>query len=149
VRAFFGRVELKTVVFGFFKLRNNVILDYVDLEMPPFERRSTGFWIDVPKTTLALLRRKGFDAAEAIHSAEHGILNRFSMAADVKTECKVPIKEYMAADSKRKRPARLIFFDAAGTQGNIATKAFDHISDLLHDAFETIESCECSGGCAD
>lgn len=86
--------------------RNNVILDSVDLEMPPFERRSTGFWIDIPKSTLELLRRKGFDAAEAIHSAEHGILNRFSMAADVRTECKVPIKEYMAADSKRKRPAR-------------------------------------------
>lgn len=47
------------------------------------------------------------NAAEAIHSACHAFLNRFSMQADVNTECKVPVKEYLAAGSKRKRPARL------------------------------------------
>ncbi|THH10272.1 hypothetical protein EW145_g1433 [Phellinidium pouzarii] len=148
VRAFYGRVELKTIVFGYFKLRNNVILDTVDLEMPPFERRTTGFWVDIPKATLDILHRKAINAAEAIHSAEHALLNRFPMAADVKTECKVPVKEYIAADTKRKRPARLIFYDSAGTQGAIAAKAFDHVSDLLHDAFEILESCGCSDGCA-
>ncbi|KAH8117220.1 DEAD/H helicase [Phellopilus nigrolimitatus] len=149
IRAFYGRVELKTVVFGYFKVRNNVILDTVDLEMPPFERRTTGFWIDVPKATLDILRLKAINAAEAIHGAEHAFLNRFPMAADMKTECKVPVKEYMAADTKRKRPARLIFYDGAGTQGAIAAKAFDHVSDLLHDTFEAVESCNCSEGCAD
>ena len=126
-------------------LRNNVILDTVDLEMPPFERSTTGFWIDLPKATLDILRQKGINAAEAIHSAAHAFLNRFPMAADVRTECKVPVKEYLAAGSKRKRPARcvipktassatlfdiflcrLIFFDSAGTDGAIAAKAFDH-----------------------
>ncbi|KAI5124321.1 hypothetical protein M0805_008928 [Coniferiporia weirii] len=149
VRAFYGRVELRTVVFGYFKIRNNVILDAVDLEMPPFERRTTGFWIDVPKATIDILRLKAINPAEAIHGAEHAFLSRFPMAADVKTECKVPVKEYMAAHTRRKRPARLIFYDNAGTQGMIAAKAFDHVSDLLHDAFETIESCGCLDGCAE
>lgn len=78
--------------------------------MPPFERRTTGFWIDVPKATLDILRLKAINAAEAIHGAEHAFLNRFPMAADMKTECKVPVKEYMAADTKRKRPARSVMF---------------------------------------
>ncbi|KAL5490199.1 HRQ1 [Sanghuangporus weigelae] len=147
IRAHYGRVELKTAVFGYFKIRNNVILDTVDLEMPPFERNTTGFWIDLPKRTLDILRLKGINAAEAIHSAAHAFLNRFPMAADVRTECKVPVKEYLAAGSKRKRPARLIFFDSAGTDGAIAAKAFDHVSDLMHDAFEIVESCTCLDGC--
>lgn len=83
-----------------------MILDTVNLEMPPFERRTTGFWIDVPKNTLNILRLKGINAAEAIHSASHAFLNRFPMAADVRTECKVPVKEYLAVGTKRKRPAR-------------------------------------------
>ncbi|EJD05721.1 DEAD/H helicase [Fomitiporia mediterranea MF3/22] len=141
IRAYYGSIELKTVVFGYFKIRNNVILDTVGLEMPPFERNTTGFWIDLPKSTLEILRRKGINAAEAIHSAEHAFLNRFPMSADVGTECKVAVKEYNAADSKRKRPA------SAGTQGAIAAKAFDHVSDLMHDAFETVESCDCGDGC--
>lgn len=148
IRAFYGKVKLKTIVFGFFKIRNNVILDTVSLEMPPLERDTTGFWIDVPKTILNIMQAKALNAAEAIHAAEHAFLNRFPMAADVKTECKVPVKEYMAAGTNRKRPARLIFYDAAGVQGTIAAKAFDHVSDLLHDAFETIESCDCQDGCA-
>lgn len=74
--------------------------------MPPFERSTTGLWVDVPQPILDIMRKKGINAAEAIHAAEHAFLNQFPMAADVKTECKVPVKEYMASDTKRKRPAR-------------------------------------------
>lgn len=74
--------------------------------MPRFERSTTGFWIDVPKAVLDILRMKALNAAEAIHAAEHAFLNQFPMAADVKTECKLAIKEYKSADSSRKRPGR-------------------------------------------
>jgi DEAD/DEAH box helicase domain-containing protein len=43
---------------------------------------------------------------EAIHAAEHAILNRFAMSVDLRTECKAAEKEYKATESKRKRPAR-------------------------------------------
>lgn len=76
------------------------------MEMPPFERGTTGLWVDLPKSTLDILRLKGINAAEAIHSAAHAFLNRFPLAADLRTECKVPVKEYLAVGTKRKRPAR-------------------------------------------
>ncbi|KAH9930993.1 P-loop containing nucleoside triphosphate hydrolase protein [Fomitopsis serialis] len=142
------RVELKTVVFGYFKIRNKAIIDAVDLDTPPWERTSTGMWMDVPRPTLDLMKNCGINAAEAIHAAEHAFMNQFALAADLKTECKVAEKEYKATTSQRKRPARLIFYDPTGTNGGVAVKTFDHVSDLLQRALDTVESCPCQEGCA-
>jgi DEAD/DEAH box helicase domain-containing protein len=86
--------------------RNKVILDAVDLDTQPWERETTGLWVDVPRSILELMRVKGINPAEAIHAAEHAFLNRFAMAADMKTECKAAEKEYKTTESQRKRPAR-------------------------------------------
>jgi DEAD/DEAH box helicase domain-containing protein len=88
--------------------RNNVILDTVDLDTAPYEREATGLWLDVSKAILDLMHAKGLDPAAAIHAAEHAFLNRFAMAADLKTECKAPEKEYKSTESQRKRPARCV-----------------------------------------
>ncbi|EMD38568.1 hypothetical protein CERSUDRAFT_82843 [Gelatoporia subvermispora B] len=145
--AYYGRVELKTVVYGYFKLRNRAIIDAIDLETPPWERDSTGMWIDVPKQTLGLLKHSGINPAEAIHAAEHAFLNRFALREDLKTECKVAEKEYKVGPSQRKRPARLIFYEPSGKTGGTAVRAFDHASDLLHDALDAVEACPCEEGC--
>lgn len=147
-RAFYGRVELKTVVYGYFKIRNKAIIDAVDLDTPPWERESTGMWMDVPKPILELMRDSGINPAEAIHAAEHAFLNRFALAMDLKTECKVAEKEYKTKASQRKRPARLIFYEPTGKGEGIAVKAFDHVSDILRDAHDAVESCQCEEGCA-
>jgi len=147
-RAFYGRIDVTTIVFGYFKLRHGKILDAVDLESPPFERVTNGFWLDVPSPVLGLMKRKGLNPAEAIHAACHAVLNRFDAGSELKTECKVPKKEYAISPSTRKRPARLVFFDPPGTEGSIAARAFDYISGLVHQAFETVESCACREGCA-
>ncbi|KAL0947335.1 hypothetical protein HGRIS_013454 [Hohenbuehelia grisea] len=148
-RAYFGRVNLYTKVFGFYKIRNKVILDTVDLETEAYERESTGMWIDVPRPTLDILREKEINPAEAIHSAQHAFLNQFAMAADVRTECKVPEKEYMAKESRRKRPARLIFYDIPSKGGAVAVKAFERATDLLTKACDAIVNCSCEEGCTE
>ncbi|KAI0831138.1 DEAD/H helicase [Trametes gibbosa] len=147
-RAYYGRVELLTVVFGYFKMRNKAIIDAVDLDTPPWQRETTGMWIDVPKPTLDLMRASGMNPAEAIHSAQHAFLNRFALAADLKTECKPPEKEYKAVPSQRKRPARLIFYEPSGKTGGVSVKAFDHVNDILQEAHDRVETCECEEGCA-
>ncbi|CAL1704265.1 unnamed protein product [Somion occarium] len=144
--AFYGRVELITTVFGYFKVRNNAIIESVDLDTPPWERETTGLWLDVPKPTLQLLQTHGINAAEAIHAACHAFLNRFPLANDLGTECKVAEKEYKATESQRKRPARLVFYEHSGKSGGIAAKAFDHAT--LNAALNAIETCECEEGCA-
>lgn len=98
---------------------NNSILDTVDLDTPPFERQSQGMWIDVPRSGLDLLKRKGLNPAEAIHAAEHAVLNLaplFAMSSpgDVRTECKVAEKEYASKPTTRKRPARWVIFTERG-----------------------------------
>ncbi|KAG9046660.1 hypothetical protein FS837_003907 [Tulasnella sp. UAMH 9824] len=140
-RAYFGKITVKTVVFGFFKVRNNSVLDSVDLDTPPYERETVGMWIDVPACVLELMRRKALSPAEAIHAAEHTVLNMsplfaFATDGDIKTECKIPEKEYAAKDSSRKRPARLIFYDGSGKCTGVSAKAFDH----------SIEAANCRSG---
>ncbi|KAI0670538.1 DEAD/H helicase [Trametes maxima] len=146
-RAFYGRVELLTVVFGYFKIRNKAIIDAVDLDTPPWQRETTGMWLDVPKSALDLMRASGVNPSEAIHSAQHAFLNRFALANDLHTECKVPEKEYKAAPSQRKRPARLIFYEPSGKTGGVAVKAFDHMNNILRDAHDAVEACDCEEGC--
>jgi DEAD/DEAH box helicase domain-containing protein len=73
------------------QLRNGQILESIGMETPPFERETTGFWLDVPKNLLDIMLDKNINAAEALHSASHAILNRFPMAQDLKTECKVSV----------------------------------------------------------
>jgi len=69
------------------------------------------------------------------------------MAGDLRTECKVPVKEYKTTESQRKRPGRLIFYDAVGKGGGVAAKAFDHVNDILRNACNAVEACGCSEGC--
>ncbi|KAJ3976472.1 P-loop containing nucleoside triphosphate hydrolase protein [Lentinula raphanica] len=147
-RAFYGRVEVFCQVFGFYKMRHNVILDVVDVDSTPWIHETVGMWIDVPDFVLQLLRDKFIKPAAAIHSAEHAFLNRFPLASDIRTECKAEEKEYLKKESRRMRPARLIMYDPIGHRNGIAAKAFEHVSDILHKARSTVENCECEQGCA-
>ncbi|KAI9452326.1 P-loop containing nucleoside triphosphate hydrolase protein [Russula earlei] len=119
------------------------IIESVEVDMPPYENTTTGMWIDVSKDALNFLDIEGASRAGAIHSASHAFLNRFPMAADLRTECK-PIEKEMKV-STRKRPARLIFHDPVGRSiGGVAAKAFDHTS---CDCVEGCENCIASSFC--
>lgn len=154
-RAFYGTIKIRGVVFGFFKIdKNRRILDAVEVENPPIEILSKGMWLDVPKSALEILDGRRLNIAGAIHAAEHAILSLMphfviSMPGDVRTECKVAIKEFAKKETSRKRPARLTFYDAKGGAGGsgISTKAFEFIDLLLLRACERIGNCHCLEGC--
>lgn len=103
-----GDASSDVLTYSYPRARNKAIIDAVDLDTPPWERESTGMWMDVPRPTLELMRNTGINAAEAIHAASHAFMNRFALAADLRTECKVAEKEYMVSVSQRKRPARYV-----------------------------------------
>ncbi|KAK4051490.1 ATP-dependent 3'-5' DNA helicase [Microbotryomycetes sp. JL221] len=151
--ASYGTVTMTSVVFGYFKTdKRNNILDTVDIQQPPFMRKSHGFWIDVPASALEILILKNLHPAASIHAAEHALMSLTPIVAmcaegDVRTECKQPEKEFAASKTSRKRPARLILYDTAGQSGGITAKAFDHISMLLRQAADTIANCKCQEGC--
>lgn len=89
-------------------------------------RDTYGFWLDIPRSLLQLFidqevnpaGAKRYDifpsmatytvygSPEAIHSAQHAVLNRIQMSKGLLTECKAATKEYKVENSKRKRPAR-------------------------------------------
>ena len=154
-RAFFGSIKIKQVVFGFFKVdKRRRILDAVQVDNPPIIIHSKGMWLDVPKSAIEILNSRRLNLAGGIHAAEHAILSLMpnfviSMPGDVKTECKVAIKEFAKKETSRKRPARLTFYDDKGGQhgSGIAGKAFEFIDLLLKQACDRVEACYCQEGC--
>ncbi|MCJ1225502.1 hypothetical protein MMC12_002151 [Toensbergia leucococca] len=156
-RAFYGAIKIRAVVFGFFKLdKKRRILDAVQVDNPPVEILSKGMWLDVPKQALDILNARRLNVAGAIHAAEHAVLSLLpnfviSMPGDVRTECKVAIKEFAKKETTRKRPARLTFYDAKGgaSGSGISTKAFEFIDLLLRRACERVAACCCIDGCVE
>ena len=154
-RAFYGVIRIVQVVFGFFKVdKRRRILDAVEVDNPPITLNSKGMWLDVPKRALQILDSRRLNVAAGIHAAEHAILSLMpqyviSMPGDVRTECKVALKEFAKKPSNRKRPARLTFYDAKGgaSGSGISTKAFEFIDMLLKRAAGRLEACRCTDGC--
>jgi DEAD/DEAH box helicase domain-containing protein len=156
-RAFHGAIRITQNVFGYFKVdKKRRILDAVHVDNPPIVRHSKGMWLDVPKRALEILVERRLNVAGAIHAAEHAILSLMpnfviSMPGDVRTECKVGLKEFAEKETQRKRPARLTFYDAKGGAGGsgISTKAFEFIDVLLVQALKRVEHCHCEQGCVE
>ncbi|EEP77833.1 conserved hypothetical protein [Uncinocarpus reesii 1704] len=163
-RAFFGAIQIHTVVYGYFKIdKRNRILDAIVLDISPIDKLSKGMWLDVPKQALEILASHNLNAAAAIHAAEHAVMSLLptfvvSSPGDVRTECKVAIKELKEPSSaslrdhtklppppRRQRPGRLTFYDAKGgaSGSGIASKAFEFVDTLLRRAVDRIESCAC------
>jgi DEAD/DEAH box helicase domain-containing protein len=154
-KAFYGPIKIQQVVYGFFKIdKKRRILDAVQVDNPPIILFSKGMWLDVPKSAMDILKSRRLNIAAGIHAAEHAVLSLMpnfviSMPGDVRTECKVPEKEFLQKESTRKRPARLTFYDAKGgaSGSGISTKAFEFIDTLLQQACTRLTTCHCLEGC--
>jgi DEAD/DEAH box helicase domain-containing protein len=154
-KAYFGRIKVHAVVFGFFKIdARRRILDAVAVDNPPVIIFSKGLWLDVPKSALDILKQKRLNLAAGIHAAEHAVMSLMpqfvvSMPGDVRTECKNALKEFQKRESQRKRPARLTFYDAKGgaAGAGIAAKAFEFVDLLLERAVKRVGDCHCLEGC--
>ncbi|KAF2743421.1 P-loop containing nucleoside triphosphate hydrolase protein [Sporormia fimetaria CBS 119925] len=154
-KAYYGPIKIQQVVFGFFKVdKKRRIIDAVQVDNPPIILFSKGMWLDVPNSALEILKSRRLNIAAAIHAAEHAVLSLMpnfviSMPGDVRTECKVALKEFAKKETARKRPARLTFYDAKGgaSGSGISIKAFDFIDTLLRQACERLQACHCLQGC--
>ncbi|KAK5998193.1 ATP-dependent helicase HRQ1 [Cladobotryum mycophilum] len=155
--AYLGTIKIQQNVFGFFKVdKKGRVLDAIQVDNPPVIRYSKGMWLDMPRQALEILQSRRLNVAAAVHAAEHAVMSLLptfviSMPGDVRTECKVALKEFAKKETQRKRPARLTFYDAKGGAGGsgISTKAFDHIDHLLRHALQRVESCHCQRGCVE
>lgn len=153
--AYYGTIKIVQNVFGYFKIdMKGQVKDAVHVDNPPIVRYSKGMWLDVPKHVLDILQSRNLHVAAAIHAAQHCIMSLMptfviSLPEDVRTECKVALKEFSKRETQRKRPARLTFYDAKGgaNGSGISTKAFEHVDHLVQMALQRVEQCHCPGGC--
>ncbi|OAA69043.1 DEAD-like helicase [Cordyceps fumosorosea ARSEF 2679] len=157
ISAYHGTIKILQKVFGFFKVDSKGrVLDAVHVDNPPIIRYTKGMWLDIPKSALDILNSNRINAAASIHAAQHCVMSLLptfviSSPEDVRTECKVALKEFAKEETARKRPGRLTFYDAKGgaNGSGISTKAFEHIDHLLRLALQRVESCPCPHGCVE
>lgn len=168
IPAYFGKIQTTIIVFGFFKVnKKNEIIEAVEVKNPPVTYKSKGFWLDIPKPVIEAISEKSLCVPAGIHAAQHAIMNilplfiagasvnpnvRFSSnagEAELITECKAPEKEFAQRQTKRKRPARLIFYDAKGGEegSGVAIKTFEHIDKILMATYNRVKDCDCDWGC--
>ena len=156
-RAYKGKIRITQQVFGFFKISSsNRILDAISVSNSPVIRHSKGTWLDLPAHVLGELASHDINVAAAIHSASHAVMSLFPLyvsglgPGDVMTECKVPTKELARRETRRKRPARLTFYDVRGSGAGgagLSVKAFEFLDFLLPKALGRVEGCGCREGC--
>lgn len=166
---FYGKIQTTIIVFGYFKVSRKLeILEAVEVKNPPVIMKSKGFWLDIPMVAIKAIQAKKLNPAGGIHAAQHAIMNvlplfitggattnpnvRWSSTmgdAELSTECKAPEKEFAQRQSKRKRPARLIFHDSkGGEQGTgMSAKTFEYIDEIMLATYERVKSCDCDWGC--
>lgn len=169
IPVFFGKIQTTIIVFGYFKVNRKLeILEAVEVKNPPVILKSKGLWLDIPSAAIKAIQVKNLSPAGGIHAAQHAIMNilpvfitggattnpnvRFVSNlgdAELATECKAPEKEFAQRQSKRKRPARLIFHDAkGGPRGTgISAKTFEFIDEIVYTTYQRVKSCECEWGC--
>lgn len=169
IPVFYGKIQTTIIVFGYFKVSRKLeILEAVEVNNPPVILKSKGFWLDIPSLAIKAIQAKKLSPAGGIHAAQHAIMNtlplyitggattnpnvRWSSTlgdAELSTECKAPQKEFAQRQTKRRRPARLIFHDSkGGPQGTgMSAKTFEYIDDIVYSTYERVRGCECVWGC--
>lgn len=169
IPVFFGKIQTTIIVFGYFKVNRKLeILEAVEVKNPPVIMKSKGLWLDIPSSAIKAIQEKKLSPAGGIHAAQHAIMNILPVFitggattnpnvrwvsnlgdAELATECKAPEKEFAQRQSKRKRPARLIFHDAkGGPRGTgISAKTFEFIDEIIYTTYQRVVSCECEWGC--
>lgn len=155
VPIYFGKTRTTMVVFGFFRLdKYKRIIDAVETHNPPVTIESKGLWIDIPKNVVQIFEKKQLNLAGGIHAAQHavmGLLPRYIVTDvhEIQTECKAPEKEFAETQTRRIRPARIIFYDSKGGKygSGLSIKIFEHIDDILHVTLQRVLECPCDDGC--
>ena len=144
----FGEVEIRTVVFGFFKIskRTTQIIEEKELKLPTLCTKTVAFWLDIPDEITKQFAKRKLDIISAIHSAEHciiGLLPLFTKcdANHFDTECP---SEF---DSKKRIPRIIVTESTEGGLGfleDIAVKRTECVVELIDKALQRLTNCSCS-----
>lgn len=145
-QASFGEVVVVKQVLGFRRkqLYTEMVLDFVELDMPEQIFETEALWFTVPKSLVWELAEAGLDLQGAIHAAEHasiGMMPLFTMCD--RWDVGGVSSPYHPDTSL---PTVFIYDGYPGGAG-ISEATFDRLPELLAVTAEMIESCPCQDGC--
>ncbi|MEW6142157.1 MAG: DEAD/DEAH box helicase [Chloroflexota bacterium] len=146
VRAYFGEVDVTTVVVGFKKKRQYTeeVIEEQALELPPQRFATHALWFDLPQKGIDLVNARGLDFHGGIHALEHaaiGILPLFALCdrSDI-GGVSIPLQPQTG------KP-QIFIYDAHPGGIGIAEKGYHILPHLWQATLTTIAECPCEDGC--
>jgi DEAD/DEAH box helicase domain-containing protein len=141
-----GEVTVKHQVLGYRRQRllSEAVLAVVDLDLPPREFRTEGFWFVVPEAIGIAAAREQLDLMGAIHALEHALVG----LAPLQVMCDLGD---LNGASHPNHPdlalaAVFVYDDNPGGAG-FADRCYADVELLFHRALENIAACSCLEGC--
>jgi DEAD/DEAH box helicase domain-containing protein len=141
-----GEVSVKHQVVGYrrHRLLSEMLLASVDLDLPPREFRTEGFWFVVPEALRIAVAREGIDLMGAIHALEHALVS----LAPLQVMCDLGDLNGASHPSHPDLalPAVFVYDDNPGGAG-LADRCYAEVELLFHRTLENITACPCLEGC--
>jgi len=110
---------------------------------------TVGAWLRVPDHIVASAKNQGVDVRAGIHAASHAILNVLPLRVpagenDVGCECFAADLHTNAAVGRYK-PHRIVIYDKHSGGVGIASRAREHLPELISLALTLVNDCACVG----
>lgn len=146
-RAFLGEVIVTTRTIGYQRRQaaTGAVLARLPLALPAQELRTTALGIALAAGQMAVLSRRGLDAAGGLHGLEHLLIGLLPLTA-LCDRWDVGGSSLPAHPATGGAPTVFIYDAAAGGLG-FAERAFDGLTGLLARAEQAITACPCRRGC--
>jgi len=142
----FGSMKITKRVTGYIKkqLFTDKDLGEFALELPPSVFTTTGIWMKVKEEILDEVRSRGFDAAGALHAAEHAAIAALPLYALCDRMDLGGIS--YAFNPELESPAIFIYDGHEGGVG-LAKRGFECVRDWFGSTVSLMEDCPCEAAC--
>jgi DEAD/DEAH box helicase domain-containing protein len=141
-----GSVQVVSQVTSFRRLDSftGELLGTGDLDLPPTELITRGFWFTVDDDVIDAAAVDGERLGGALHAAEHGAIGLLPLFTICDRWDVGGLSTPRLADTDR---ATIVIYDGYQGGAGIAELGFEHADQLLARTAEVIESCPCDDGC--
>jgi DEAD/DEAH box helicase domain-containing protein len=146
VKAYFGDVDVTTIVVGFKRKRQftEEVIGEEPLDLPPQNFPTKALWFDLPQKALNRIANAGLDFHGGLHACEHAAIGMLPLFALCDRNDIGGVSTPSHPDTGK---AQIFIYDAHPGGIGIAEKGFEMIAELWQATLKAVDTCPCTDGC--
>jgi DEAD/DEAH box helicase domain-containing protein len=141
-----GRLKVTARVVAYEKRRTSgqILIDVVELDLPPMRFETIGIWIEIPDEVKRTIENSPRHFMGGIHALEHAAISMFPLFAMCDRD---DIGGISTPQHEQVCKAAVFIYDGHSGGVGLSRRAFDVIEDLLRATLALVEGCPCETGC--